>query len=172
MDNAALELIRHAASSLAGKLEEVVTTVILARSVFIEDGTKPAARFQGASALRAFRAILQHAEPDLSVVDSATALIHEEARSALFALSPMEGVAPNADSERYSSPLREDPSPLEGNFHATFVPCGHMAGCLRQITPTQSRFTSAPSRSGKRRGLGPIKLCQIVETLASGSASP
>jgi len=118
---AALDLIRRAASGLAAELEEIVTTIILARDVSIEDGSDPDARFQGASALRAFGAVLQNCELDFSVVDCATSLIHEGAHSVLFALSPIEGVAVNADDERHSSPLREDERPLEGIIHATFV---------------------------------------------------
>jgi hypothetical protein len=119
--DAALDLIRHAAPGLAAELEEVITTIILARRYSIEDGSEPDEPFFGASALRAFGAIFSQAEPDHSVVHCAASLIHEEAHTALFALSPMEGVVTNADGERYSSPLREDPRPLEGIFHATFV---------------------------------------------------
>ena len=119
--NAALDLIRHAAPGLAAELEEVVTTVILARRFSIEDGSEPDEPFFGASALRAFGAIFSQAEPDHSVVHCATSLIHEEAHTALFALSPMEGVVTNSDSERHESPLRTDARPLEGVFHATFV---------------------------------------------------
>jgi hypothetical protein len=142
--NAALDLIRHAAPGLAGELEEIVTTIILARRFSIEDGSEPDEPSFWASALRAFGAILSHAERDLSVVDCAASLIHEEAHTALFALSPMEGVATNADGERYSSPVRNDARPLEGIFHATFVLARVVYGmeAMRssgRLSPTEQR---------------------------------
>jgi len=118
---AALELIRRTLPGLAAELEEVITTVILARGVPTGDTSTSVAPFEGASALRAFGAIVLDVRPDPSVVNCATSLIHEEAHSTLYALSPMEGVVTNADDERHSSPLRDDPRPLEGIFHATFV---------------------------------------------------
>lgn len=56
-----------------------------------------------------------------SDLDLATALIHEQAHTVLFALSPNEGVVKNHDSERYTSPLRLDARPREGIFHQVFV---------------------------------------------------
>ena len=119
--NAALDLLRQAVPGLAGELDELVTTVILARGVAAKDESELMAPFEGASALRAFGAIMLDGQPDQSVVDCAASLMHEAAHIALFALSPMEGVVTNTDDERHESPLRTDARPLEGVFHATFV---------------------------------------------------
>ena len=118
---AALELISRAAPGLAAELEEIVTTVVLARAVPLGDESGQVDPWQGASALRAFGSILANDELDPSVIDCAVSLIHEESHNALFALSPSEGVVSNADGERQASPLSRDPRPFEGIFHATFV---------------------------------------------------
>ena len=117
----ALELIRQTLPGLAAELNEVITTVILASGVSLADEATSVMPFQGASALRAFGATVLDVNSDQSVVDCASSLIHEEAHSTLYALSPMDGVVTNPDDERHSSPLRDDPRPLEGIFHATFV---------------------------------------------------
>lgn len=119
--NATLELVRDAVPGLADEIEELVTTIILARGVPIEEVSEPTEAGEGASALRAFGAVLQNVKLANSVVDCANSLIHEEAHTVLFALSPMDGVVTNSHDERYTSPLRDDPRPLEGIYHATFV---------------------------------------------------
>ncbi|MBL6431916.1 MAG: hypothetical protein HPM95_15385 [Alphaproteobacteria bacterium] len=47
--------------------------------------------------------------------------MHEAAHGTLFAMSPVEFYVFNPENERYSSPLRLDPRPLDGIYHATFV---------------------------------------------------
>ncbi|MDW6093421.1 HEXXH motif-containing putative peptide modification protein [Vibrio rhizosphaerae] len=47
--------------------------------------------------------------------------IHEAAHSLLFAINLKEELFYNSEDERYSSPLRKDPRPLSGIYHATFV---------------------------------------------------
>ena len=48
-------------------------------------------------------------------------LVHEAAHLLLFAHSIAEPLVTNAIEERYASPLRPDPRPMDGVFHATFV---------------------------------------------------
>lgn len=116
-----LERLRDCAPDLAAEFEEIVPAIILAGGIPLTDEPGAQFVFQGVSALRAFGAILLDATPAASWVDRATTLIHEEAHNVLFAYAPKEGVVRNPDDERYASPLRSDPRPLEGIFHATFV---------------------------------------------------
>ncbi len=53
------------------------------------------------------------------------ALLHETAHQLLFGLSLDQPVVENDVEERYASPLRPDPRPMDGIFHATFV-CARM----------------------------------------------
>ncbi len=116
-----LQLLHRTVPGLAEELEELVTTIILARGVLKADETAAIEPFQGASALRAFGAVMFDATPDPSLVECAAYLVHEEAHNVLFALAPMDGVVFNPDAERHASPLRDDARPLEGIHHATFV---------------------------------------------------
>jgi hypothetical protein len=118
---ATLALLHRTVPGLAEEIEELVTTIILARGVLKADESAAIEPFQGASALRAFGAVMFDATPDPTLVECAAYLVHEEAHNLLFALAPMDGVVFNPDTERHASPLRDDPRPLEGIHHATFV---------------------------------------------------
>src|SRR5262249_49195591 len=56
-----------------------------------------------------------------TLLDLLEGLVHEGAHQLLFALSHHEGLVENAIDERFESPLRRDPRPMDGVFHATFV---------------------------------------------------
>jgi hypothetical protein len=151
--SAALDLIRDSSPALASEIDELVTTVIIAGAGEADSsfaGEAPVA-FQGSSALRAFGAILQDAQLDADIIDCAASLIHEEAHNVLFAVSPMEGVVENPDEQRFASPLRDDPRPLEGIFHATFVLARMVYGMREMIasgklTPAQMQTAEAMKR--------------------------
>jgi HEXXH motif-containing protein len=48
-------------------------------------------------------------------------LAHESAHSLLFGFTVDEALQDNPDEELYASPLRVDPRPMDGIYHATFV---------------------------------------------------
>ena len=48
-------------------------------------------------------------------------LVHESAHNLLFGYAVDGHLVENDEEERYSSPLRPDPRPVEGIYHATFV---------------------------------------------------
>ena len=48
-------------------------------------------------------------------------LVHESSHLLLFAFSSQSALTKNAGTERYSSPVRSDPRPIDGIFHACFV---------------------------------------------------
>ncbi len=56
-----------------------------------------------------------------TVLDIIPALVHEAAHLLLFAHSIDEPLVTNPIDALYSSPLRNDPRPMDGVFHATFV---------------------------------------------------
>lgn len=70
-------------------------------------------------------------------------LVHEITHALLFALSASEALVRNPLDRSYKSPLRPDPRPMDGIFHATIV-CARMAGfnrmCLdRDLVEGQDR---------------------------------
>jgi HEXXH motif-containing protein len=116
---AAIDDLCRFAPDLAAEMSELVTTVFLARGIpACEDA---AGEFESVSALRAFGGVLFNAESMASRLQCAVSLIHEHAHVALFAISPKEGVVTNGRDERYTSPLRSEPRPVEGIFHQCFV---------------------------------------------------
>ncbi|MDZ4094031.1 MAG: HEXXH motif-containing putative peptide modification protein, partial [Paracoccaceae bacterium] len=60
----------------------------------------------------------RHHRTPLAVVE---VLAHEAAHALLFGLTIEEPLVLNPDSETYASPLRRDPRPMDGIYHATFV---------------------------------------------------
>jgi HEXXH motif-containing protein len=54
----------------------------------------------------------------ISLVDL---LVHEGSHVLLFGLAAENALVRNSGDERYSSPLRSDPRPIDGIFHACFV---------------------------------------------------
>lgn len=61
-----------------------------------------------------------------SRVDMVQFLVHEVTHALLFALSVEEPLVLNPASENYESPLRKDPRPMDGIYHATLV-CARLA---------------------------------------------
>jgi hypothetical protein len=118
---AALRLIEVADAALAAELRAVVIQVV---------GAIPAAQngargFGGASSLMLWGAVVLNARLYNARLDMVAALIHEAAHQLLFGHSLDEVLVENSIEERYGSPLRTDPRPMEGIFHATFV-CARM----------------------------------------------
>ncbi len=119
---AALTLIEEADAALASELRALVIQIV---------GAGPPAQNGGrgfgggASSFMLWGAVtlnvLQHSTP----LDMVSGLTHEAAHQLLFGLSLDEPLVENAIGERYGSPLRKDPRPMDGVFHATFV-CARM----------------------------------------------
>lgn len=82
---------------------------------------KNAFTFDGASAFGLWGAILLNAIEPKDVVDMIQTLAHESCHNLLFGYCIEGQLVENPDDERYASPLRLDPRPLDGIFHATFV---------------------------------------------------
>jgi HEXXH motif-containing protein len=56
-----------------------------------------------------------------NVLDTAQALAHESGHNLLFGFCSSGPLVDNPDEELFSSPLRKDPRPMDGVFHATYV---------------------------------------------------
>jgi HEXXH motif-containing protein len=82
-------------------------------------------------------AILINANNRKDKVGMVQMLAHESAHNLLFGLCPDQPLVNNDPAERYSSPLRNDPRPIEGIYHATFV-CARMHRAVRNIARSGS----------------------------------
>ncbi len=113
----ALDLIRQADAHLAGELEGLLIHVVGAAP-----SKGPEARpFGSASSFMLWGAIFVNLERYPTALDLVYALVHETAHLLLFAHSIAGPLVTNPVEERYLSPLRKDPRPMDGVYHATFV---------------------------------------------------
>jgi HEXXH motif-containing protein len=82
---------------------------------------KGAAVFDGASAFTLWGMVVLNAASHVTTLDAVQALAHESAHMLLFGLAADGPLVENDGGERFGSPLRQDPRPIDGIYHATFV---------------------------------------------------
>lgn len=112
----AIKLIQTSAP-IAWHAVATVTTEIIA----VYGRPRCVMTFDGCSSLERYGAILINMRRQRTALSMAETLVHESAHSLLFALSCNDHRVLNPTSERYASPLRIDPRPLDGIYHAVFV---------------------------------------------------
>jgi hypothetical protein len=114
---AAMKLIEEADPALAAELRALNIQVVAVGP----DSRSGGRGFSGASSLMLWGAVLLNAGRHRTRLDLIGGLVHEAAHQILFGLSIDTPLAENPIGERYGSPLRTDPRPMDGIFHATFV---------------------------------------------------
>ncbi len=77
--------------------------------------------FNGASTFFFWGATFLNADLRRTAVSLADLLVHESSHVLLFGLGAESALTRNSGDERYSSPLRADPRPIDGIFHGCFV---------------------------------------------------
>lgn len=107
----------------AGFPEMAAEVRALLREIVVAAGPEDpkAITFDGASCYMLWGAILLNARGQKTVLDTAQALAHESGHNLLFGFSASGPLVENPDDELFSSPLRRDPRPMDGVFHATYV---------------------------------------------------
>src|SRR6185312_8097604 len=123
----ALAILAEHAPATYAELETQISEIIPARG-------RPAdgVEFDGCSSLERWGSILINARMKKTDLELAETIAHEAGHNALFALAPVNGHVENDDDERYSSPLRVDPRPMNGIYHATFV-LARMCFAMREV---------------------------------------
>jgi hypothetical protein len=111
-----LRLLREAAPDLAGEIEAIIHEVV----VVAGDKSKKF-QFDGGSHFQLWGALFLNGDFHKDEIAVAEVLAHESAHSLLFGFCTDEFLVENPDEEVYSSPLRPDPRPMDGIYHATFV---------------------------------------------------
>lgn len=81
----------------------------------------PNNQFDGCSTFFCPGAILVNAAEKRTIAHSAEMILHEASHVLLFAIAGSDGLTANDPNALYTSPLRPDPRPIEGIFHAAFV---------------------------------------------------
>lgn len=111
--------------------------------------------FDGCSSLERWGTILVNARRRRTDLELSEVITHESAHNALFAMAPVNFHVENDPRERYQSPLRLDPRPMNGIYHATFV-LARMCFAMREVA-------ASPTADAQLR--------QEARQLASRSAS-
>jgi len=109
-------LMRAAAPELAAEFDALVADVIM-----VVGDSKAEYQFDGGSSYFLWGALFLNAtshETDVAMVE---VMAHESAHILLYACAAEEALVTNPDEELYASPLRRDPRPMDGLYHATFV---------------------------------------------------
>jgi len=102
---------------LAAEIRALLREIILAAGSL----DKNVMTFDGASSFMLWGAIIINANRKDGDLEMAQMLAHESAHNLLFGLSADGELVENSAEELFSSPLRKDPRPMDGIYHATFV---------------------------------------------------
>jgi len=115
--NSAFALMDAGDPALALEIRALLREIILAAGAIQTGGYT----FDGASSFMLWGAIILNAARAREELTMVQMLAHESAHNLLFGMALDEPLLHNSPDERYKSPLRDDPRPLEGIYHATFV---------------------------------------------------
>ncbi|MFN3230862.1 MAG: aKG-HExxH-type peptide beta-hydroxylase [Alphaproteobacteria bacterium] len=111
-----LTLMDRALPPLAGELRAMVRQFVLATGRSYAEYP-----FDGASIYQLWGMVVLNPRVPKTPVEIVETLAHEGAHTLLFGLTYDEPLVLNHDTELYHSPLRQDPRPMDGVYHATFV---------------------------------------------------
>ena len=114
---AAFALLDEGFPQMAAEIRSLLREIVVAAGP--ED--PKAITFDGASSYMMWGAVLLNARGQKTVLDTAQALAHESGHNLLFGFASSSPLVENSDDELFSSPLRRDPRPMDGVFHATYV---------------------------------------------------
>ncbi len=112
---AALALLQRTDPELLDELRSLARLIVLATPGPNANG------FNGASTFFLWAGILINARVQRSPIVMIDLLVHESSHVLLFGIAAEEPLTRNPGTERYASPVRPDPRPIDGIFHACFV---------------------------------------------------
>jgi len=138
----ALDLIDTADPALAGELRGLLIQVVGAAP----SGASGAMAFGSVSSLMLWGLVVMNMERYATAADLVQGLVHEAAHLLLYAHSIDEPLVTNPLSERYKSPLRADPRPMDGIIHATFVSARMHYVNARLRAATSASFAPIPPK--------------------------
>lgn len=114
---AGLDLLRRGAPEFAGEVEGLVHQLVLVENA----SSDPEQGFGGGSSYQLWGALALNVGEERPPLTMAETLAHEATHSFLFGHTIDEPLVYNPDDQLYKSPLRTDPRPMDGIYHATFV---------------------------------------------------
>lgn len=114
--HSACELLRGAIPELAAEFDNLVNQVIMV--IGAHDAEY---QFDGGSSYMLWGGLFLNAESHTSAVALIEVMAHESAHLLLFGHACDEALVSNDDTTLYTSPLRDDPRPMDGIYHAAYV---------------------------------------------------
>lgn len=109
-------LMKKIMPALAQEFQVLVSDIVV-----VVGDDKAAYQFDGGSSYFLWGALFLNANSHQNEVMMLEVLVHECAHILLYACASEEALVENPDDELYPSPLRHDPRPMDGIYHATFV---------------------------------------------------
>ena len=113
----ALDLMDAGDPELAAEIRALLREIVLAAGSL----ESKVMTFDGASAFMLWGAIIINANQPKGELTMVQMLAHESSHNLLFGFSADESLVENSPDELFQSPLRVDPRPMDGIYHATFV---------------------------------------------------
>jgi HEXXH motif-containing protein len=112
----AMAHLSDAAPELHGEVETIIRDIVLAQP----DGS---GRFTygGASSFALWGALTINVEPFYEWMQFYRQIVHETAHNLLFGIARVQPLVMDDPADRTPSPIRADPRPMDGIFHAAFV---------------------------------------------------
>ena len=110
-------------------------------------------RFAGASSFMVWGAIFLNVRKADNRIRVLAGLVHEATHQLLFGASRRQPLAANNPTSRYASPLRSDPRPMDGVFHATYVSArlAYLYGLLSEAEVTDAERAYAGEKVERQR---------------------
>jgi HEXXH motif-containing protein len=136
---AAFDLLADGAPEAGGEFRALFREVVLVTNT---EGRG----IGGASSFALWGAVLLNTDCLCDRLTGAVALAHEAAHAHLFGLALGGRLVENSDDERYLSPLRSDPRPMEGIVHAVYV-LGRMILTLRALLDSEALTPAETSQA-------------------------
>jgi hypothetical protein len=156
-----LELMRGGCPGVYGEFVELVDQIVLVDGTNLANGED----FGAGSSFTLWGALFLNPGIHRTPRALLETLAHEAAHTLLFGIQIAGALVLNPDDERYASPLRADPRPMDGVYHATFVAARmHFAmqellasGLLRSDEAAHAREAAARDHGHFLEGLQTVK---------------
>ncbi|QCB47020.1 HEXXH motif-containing putative peptide modification protein [Hydrogenophaga sp. PAMC20947] len=156
-----MSLLALGAPGLHAEIAAFLSEVVVARSP-----AGGAIDFDGASHYQFWGLLMLNPLHHRNRLAVAEVLAHESGHSVLFGMSRESTLVLNPDDELYDSPLRTDPRPMDGIFHATYV-SARMAwametlldsGCLSADERDQALSAAHLDRDNFHKGVATVDM--------------
>lgn len=116
MVSEAFALLDGGAPEISSEIRALVSEIVFAKT---SEGERSA--FHGVSSFCLWGVLLCNAQSHETTLEVIQTLAHESCHLHLFGAALDGPLVLNSEDERYPSPLRPDPRPMDGLYHATYV---------------------------------------------------